>query len=124
MLIINADYRLIRQVLINLLSNAIKFSPSGSKIEIMARITEEKEIEIVFEAPEDFPSIEADRRAFMQIVLNILSNAVKFTTEGGEVMIRVWKDIQHSSSGIQICSVSQPFLNLRNRIRNFYCHFN
>ncbi len=39
-LIINADYRLLRQVVINLISNAIKFSPSGSKITVSSHVTE------------------------------------------------------------------------------------
>ncbi len=35
------------------------------------------------------PAIVADRVRFIQIILNILSNAVKFTEEGGEVHIRL-----------------------------------
>ncbi len=41
---INADYRLIRQVLINLITNAIKFSPQGSKITVFASITPQNEM--------------------------------------------------------------------------------
>jgi len=37
-------------------------------------------------------SIEADRRAFRQIVLNVVSNAVKFTREGGQVVIAMDRD--------------------------------
>ena len=37
--------------------------------------------------PPDLPIIEADSRAMTQIVLNVLSNAVKFTPEGGRIEI-------------------------------------
>ncbi len=43
---IYADYRLIRQVLINLITNAIKFSPSGSRIDVCARINNDGDMVI------------------------------------------------------------------------------
>lgn len=47
------------------------------------------------------PRLWADERAVRQIVLNILSNAIKFTPQGGEIMVKVgW-----TSSGGQYVSV-------------------
>lgn len=47
------------------------------------------------------PRIWADERAIRQIVLNILSNAIKFTPQGGEIVIKVgW-----TSSGGQYVSI-------------------
>ena len=46
MLLINADYRLVRQVVINLLSNAIKFSPQGSTINVSAKVIKSGDVEI------------------------------------------------------------------------------
>ena len=47
------------------------------------------------------PRIWADERAVRQIVLNVLSNAIKFTPQGGEIVIKVgW-----TSSGGQYVSV-------------------
>ena len=43
---------------------------------------------IALDVPRNLPSLMADRLRFIQIVLNILSNAVKFTEEGGKVHIR------------------------------------
>lgn len=37
----------------------------------------------------DLPKIWADERAIRQVVLNILSNAIKFTPQGGEIAIKV-----------------------------------
>lgn len=37
----------------------------------------------------DLPKVWADERAIRQVVLNILSNAIKFTPQGGEILIKV-----------------------------------
>lgn len=46
--------------------------------------------QIIREAVEpDLPKVWADERAIRQVVLNILSNAIKFTPPGGEITIKV-----------------------------------
>lgn len=50
----------------------------------------------------DLPKIWADERAIRQIILNILSNAVKFTPQGGDIMLKVgW-----TANGSQYVSVT------------------
>ena len=44
-------------------------------------------IDLVTKVPEDLPPLYADRRASKQIILNLLSNALKFTPEGGKVTV-------------------------------------
>ncbi|MGH1378409.1 MAG: PAS domain-containing sensor histidine kinase [Alphaproteobacteria bacterium] len=48
-LVVNADYRLIRQVVINLMSNAIKFSPQGSQIRVATKLVNDGDLEISIE---------------------------------------------------------------------------
>ncbi len=48
-----------------------------------------KNITITEEYRRDMPRIWADDRAIRQIVLNLVSNAIKFTPSGGEITVRV-----------------------------------
>ncbi|KAA5805495.1 PAS domain-containing sensor histidine kinase [Alkalicaulis satelles] len=56
-------------------------------VRIMRARAEEKSITLAVEA-ESLPEIEADPRALKQVLLNLMSNAVKFTPEGGAVKVR------------------------------------
>ncbi|MCC5995046.1 MAG: PAS-domain containing protein [Oceanicaulis sp.] len=56
-------------------------------VRIMRARAEEKSITLTVEAGE-LPEIEADPRALKQVLLNLMSNAVKFTPEGGTVKVR------------------------------------
>lgn len=61
----------------------------------------------------------ADRRALLQILLNLLSNALRYTPRNGEVVVRArpqaegWRlEVEDSGSGIdpkEIARVQQPF---------------
>jgi signal transduction histidine kinase len=44
-------------------------------------------VSLVAELPDNLPRLRADERAVKQLLLNFLSNAVKFTPEGGKVVI-------------------------------------
>lgn len=57
-------------------------------INIVAGQAQEKRIDIYRDIPEKMPRIVGDRVRLMQILLNILSNAIKFTPPEGRVTIR------------------------------------
>jgi two-component system cell cycle sensor histidine kinase PleC len=54
---------------------------------VMSIKAEEKRLEIVSEVPAGL-TLRADRRALKQILLNLLSNSIKFTDEGGRIAVR------------------------------------
>jgi cell cycle sensor histidine kinase DivJ len=54
---------------------------------LLALKARESGIELVSRAPDDLPDLNGDPRAFKQIVLNLVSNAIKFTERGGTVTV-------------------------------------
>ena len=54
---------------------------------LLALKARENGVDLVTRAPEDLPVMTGDPRAFKQIVLNLVSNAIKFTERGGSVTV-------------------------------------
>ena len=64
------------------------FAPRAALVNccsLLALKARENGIDLVTRAAEDLPEITGDPRAFRQIVLNLVSNAIKFTDRGGTV---------------------------------------
>ena len=59
---------------------------------LLALKAREGGIDLVTRAPDDLPNLNADPRAFKQIVLNLVSNAIKFTERGGTVTVAATSD--------------------------------
>ncbi|MBI3698876.1 MAG: PAS domain S-box protein [Afipia sp.] len=71
------------------------FSPRESLVSccnLMVLKAREGGIDIVMRAPADLPQITGDPRAFKQIVLNLVSNAIKFSERGGKVVVEACTD--------------------------------
>ncbi|MFD2205543.1 PAS-domain containing protein [Kiloniella antarctica] len=52
-------------------------------------LAEKSEVKLTINLQDNLPSIIADQRAFDQIILNVMSNAIKFTPPGGQVTVSV-----------------------------------
>ena len=66
------------------------FAPRAALINccnLLALKARENGIDLVTRVPEDLPVMTGDPRAFKQIVLNLVSNAIKFTERGGTVTV-------------------------------------
>jgi len=65
---------------------------------LVADMISKKKIELLLEIAEDLPDIEADELKVKEIIYNLLSNAAKFTHEGGKIGMQAKK----ADSGIEI----------------------
>ncbi|WP_166293707.1 MULTISPECIES: ATP-binding protein [unclassified Bradyrhizobium] len=54
---------------------------------LVALKARESGVDLVTRVPDDLPIVNGDPRAFKQIVLNLVSNAIKFTERGGKVTV-------------------------------------
>jgi two-component system, cell cycle sensor histidine kinase DivJ len=66
------------------------FAPRAAMLNccnLLALKARENGIDLVTRAPEDLPDVTGDPRAFKQIMLNLVSNAIKFTERGGIVTV-------------------------------------
>src|SRR6185295_7944320 len=54
---------------------------------LLALKARENGVDLVTRAPEDLPVMNGDPRAFKQIALNLVSNAIKFSERGGTVTV-------------------------------------
>lgn len=59
--------------------------------EVMRTDVEAHEHRLSFEAGDDLPEITADRQRIEQVIINIISNAIKYTPNGGRIDVNVSK---------------------------------
>ncbi len=95
----------------------------ASSRELLAVRAAEKSVLLVETLSPDLPDIITDRRALKQVLLNLMSNAVKFTPAGGDVTVTAVRDREHveivvSDSGCGIaeddlCQLGMPFFQAR-----------
>src|SRR5216683_1288928 len=98
------------------------FAPRAALINccnLLALKARENSIDLVTRAPEDLPVMTGDPRAFKQIMLNLVSNAIKFTERGGKVTVSAavegpWLVLRVSDTGVGIAAddlkrVGDPF---------------
>ncbi|MEG6510115.1 PAS domain-containing sensor histidine kinase [Methyloligella sp. 2.7D] len=92
--------------------------------ELMRTQADQREINLAVELPEDMPELLADKRACKQMLLNVISNAIKFTEAGGTVQVRAEAcpdaiDLIVSDDGIGIAeedvvNLGNPFVQADN----------
>jgi CheY-like chemotaxis protein len=74
-------------------------------------LVKDKPIELLLAAPEDLPTVWADAQRIRQVLLNLLSNAAKFT-EGGEIILQAeagpeFVTVSVADTGVGIASEAQ-----------------
>lgn len=102
-----------------------RFAEAVEMCQSMMRIqAETKHIKLTTQVQADAGEINADRRAVQQILINLTSNAIKFTPDGGAVSIgarRIGSRLHFwvSDTGIGIaeadlCNLGKPFMQIQN----------
>jgi PAS domain S-box-containing protein len=85
-------------------------------VEVMASNAKAAHINLVSDIPRHLPPISGDKRALKQILLNLVSNAIKYTRAGGDVtvFVRLEKNGELSfgvkDSGVGIAEDDQKFV--------------
>lgn len=65
------------------------FSTVLSDLEVIARgLANKKHVQFDIECPDESPTITGDPRRLKQVVFNLIGNAIKFTPEGGKVLVK------------------------------------
>ena len=98
----------------------------GSLERMMAHRAREKKQKLLFVVEDGAPTVVADERAFKQIALNLISNALKYTPEGGRINVRCKRGdgggfvfaVEDNGPGIEkekLDTVFKPFSQIDNR---------
>jgi signal transduction histidine kinase len=77
--------------------------------EMLGRIAEKANVALDIEVEPDLPTIETDRRKLRQILVNLVSNAIKFTPENGRVGVSVKRN---ASKGVLVLVVSDDGIGM------------
>ena len=84
-------------------------------LRIVAAQAQSKGVELVHAMAEPMPDLHADRRSIKQILLNLLTNAIKFTPEGGNVSLTTVASDSHmiftvTDNGVGIAADMLPLV--------------
>jgi signal transduction histidine kinase len=61
---------------------------------------DDKKLDVVVELPEEEVVVRGEADTIMQVIYNILDNAVKFAREGGRLRLRIWKQDQKANIAV------------------------
>ena len=56
-------------------------------LDVFEPTLEESELVLKWEIPESLPEVSVDQQLFMQVLVNLIDNAIKYTPDGGEITV-------------------------------------
>ena len=123
------------QVTLELTSSSIK-NLCQSSITFIKQQALQKRVQLIEQIPTNLPELMLDERRIRQVLINLLNNAVKFTPEGGSIMLEVSlitsepdtphylriaiKDTGIGISATDIPKLFQPFIQIDSTLNRQY----
>lgn len=88
-------------------------------IEEMESLVLDKKVSISVSFPEYEINVQADRIKFMQVIHNVLMNAIKFSPENGEIRVDVWVERGMANIKIKDAGIGIPESELKDIFEKF-----
>ncbi len=71
-------------------------------LDVFEPVLEEADLVLNWNIPEDLPEISVDRQLFVQVFVNLIDNAIKYTPDGGEIHVSAEKGETDSDTADEI----------------------
>ena len=86
----------------------------------MSLLADEKQLSVTIDIPPNFPAVIADRQKFDLIVMNLMHNAIKFTPESGQVVVKAQANEDNVVISISDTGIGIPPAELSRIFDRFY----
>ena len=73
-------------------------------LDVFEPILEESELVLKWEIPETLPKVNVDQQLFMQVLVNLIDNAIKYTPDGGTITVSAEAPTSEAFEGSNITS--------------------
>ncbi|MDR5658833.1 ATP-binding protein [Serpentinicella sp. ANB-PHB4] len=87
---------------------------------VVEPLADRKEITIKVEIEKDLPEVYGNSDWFKQMMINLIDNGVKYTSEGGEISINAYKKHQYIIISVRDTGIGIPKENLSRIFERFY----
>jgi len=87
---------------------------------VMQAKADENRVTLLVDVPGDMPDIQADRDKLKQVILNLVSNAIKYNRPGGKVVMRASMSDTEWSIFVDDTGLGIPESDLPNMFQKFY----
>lgn len=109
-------------------SNRIKFDMESvdlhealeHSLENIRKLSDDKGIEIETDMPEQVPKVHADKDKLIQVFVNLLNNAVKFTPKGGTITVSAQETSHNVEVSVKDNGIGMDPENLEHVFDKFY----